>query len=215
MRPGPLLASAAALLLCAAPAAAHPHVWITSKAVILYGPDGKVTGIRHGWTFDEAYSAFAVQGFETDADGKPRADKMAELAKVNVESLAESGFFTQAKANGVKQAFGEPASYGTTYDKGRLTLTFDLPLKAPAKADRAFTLDVYDPTFFVDFALAPGEDAVKLEGAPQGCALKVTRPKESAPAPGGQGVSEAFFSALGAAANYGAQFSSRILVACP
>lgn len=201
------------LVTSAAPVAAHPHVWVTAKAVVLYGPEARVTAIRHGWTFDEAYSAYAVQGFETGPDGKPRADKLAELAKINIESLAESGFFTQAKANGAKQAFGEPLNYATSYENGLLTLTFDLPLKVPAKADRMFTLDVYDPSFFVDFALAPGEDAVKVEGAPRGCVLKVTRPKpEAAPA---QGVSESFFSALGAAANYGAQFSSRVLVACP
>ena len=180
----------------------------------MYDGSGRITAIRHGWTFDEAYSSFAVQGFPKDADGKLSADKMAELAKINVESLAEQGFFTSAKANGQKVGFGEPVNYGTSFDNNVLTLTFDLPLKSPAKADRAFTLEVYDPSFFVDFAIAEGEDAVRVAGAPKGCALNVTRPKPQEP---GQtpSVSESFFNALNAASQYGAQFASRVLVACP
>lgn len=191
---------------------AHPHVWVKSRATILYDPAGRVTGIRQGWTFDEAYSAYAVQGFPKDADGKFAADKMAELAKINVEALAESGFFTNAKTNGGKLAFGEPANYATRFDGGVLTLTFDLPLRSPAKAERALTLEVYDPTFFVEFSIADGEDAVRLDGAPSGCTLRVTRPK---PQETVQSVSESFFSALSASSQFGAQFASRILVACP
>lgn len=214
MRFARLLASALlALAASAGGAGAHPHVWVTAKAVIVYASDGRVTAVRHGWTFDEGYSAYAVQGFETGPDGKPAPDKLAELAKINMESLAESGFFTQAKANGVRQAFGTPVAYGSAYDKGLLTLTFDLPLKTPAKADRVFALDVYDPSFFVDFAIAEGDGAVSLEGAPPGCALKVTRPRpDVAPA---QGLSERFFSALGAASSAASTSSSRVLVACP
>lgn len=208
------IALAAFFGLLALPAIAHPHVWVTSKAILLYGPDGRVAAIRQGWSFDEAYSAYAVQGFPAGPDGKLAPDKMAELAKINIESLAESGFFTQAKANGAKVAFGEPVNYATSFENGVLTLTYDLPVKPSPKPDRLFTLEVYDPSFFVDFAMAPGDDAVRLEGAPTGCALKLTRPKPE-PAPPAGGVTESFFSALNASSNYGAQFSSRILVACP
>jgi ABC-type uncharacterized transport system substrate-binding protein len=214
MRFVPAVGAALALCLFPAAASAHPHVWVKSKATILYDPSGRVTGIRQGWTFDEAYSAYAVQGFEKGPDGTLAADKMAELAKINMESLAEQGFFTNAKANGAKLSFGEPANYATSYDNGALTLTFDLPLRSPAKADRAFTLEVYDPTFFVDFAIPEGDDAVRLDGAPKGCALKVTRPKPQEQN-ATQSVSESFFSALNAASQYGAQFAPRVLVACP
>lgn len=202
MRFAALLSSVLGLAALSGPALAHPHVWVRSKAVVVYGADGRVTAVRHGWTFDPAYSAYAVQGFPTGPDGKPDAAKMAELAKINMESLAESGFFTRAKANGAK------------LEKGELTLSFELPLEKPAKADRAFTLEVYDPTFFVDFSIPDGDDAIRLDGAPKGCALNVTRPKKP-DVPAEASVSESFFSALSAAANYGAQFSPRVLVACP
>ena len=36
------------------PALAHPHVFVTARAEVLYAPDGKMTGVRHAWTFDPA-----------------------------------------------------------------------------------------------------------------------------------------------------------------
>jgi len=48
---------------------AHPHVWVTAKAQIVYA-DGKVTGVRHAWSFDPEYSAFVTQGLDANKDGK-------------------------------------------------------------------------------------------------------------------------------------------------
>ena len=56
-------------LLIASPAAAHPHVWATVRSEIVFGPDHRITGIRHAWTFDEFYTAMAVQGLDTNGDG--------------------------------------------------------------------------------------------------------------------------------------------------
>jgi ABC-type uncharacterized transport system substrate-binding protein len=203
-----------ALLGASAPALAHPHVWITAKAEIVYGPDGKLTGVRHAWTFDPAYSAFSVQGLDKNNDGKLTPDELQDLAKVNAESLAEFDFFTVLKANGSKPAFEGPRDYRMTYEDGELTLAFVLPLKTPVRANKVLTLEVYDPTYFVDFSMAEGADAVRLAGAPKGCAATVMRPKPIKAADTQQ-LSEAFFLALTAAQNFGADAASRIIVACP
>ncbi len=91
---------ALALTLLSAPAWAHPHVWITSKAEILYAPDGRVTGVRHAWTFDKAYSAFITQGLDANKDGKLSPEELQPLAKENAESLVDFEYFTLLKANG-------------------------------------------------------------------------------------------------------------------
>jgi ABC-type uncharacterized transport system substrate-binding protein len=112
-------------------------------------------------------------------------------------------------------------------------MTFLLPLKSPVAPGRGVTaLEVYDPTYFVAFGLSDATDAARLTGAPTGCAATVTRPKPEAvkaaegKTPDGRtpdgktadakpGLSEAFFEALTASANYGSQFANRIIVACP
>ncbi|HEX2726028.1 MAG TPA: DUF1007 family protein [Beijerinckiaceae bacterium] len=202
-----------ALLLAGAPALAHPHVWVTTKAELVFGADGKVTAVNHRWTFDAAYSAVVTQGLDKNKDGKLTADELQELAKVNTESLHEFDYFTMLKANGAKQAFNAPINPEMTFENGAVTLSFQLPLRAPAR-NKMLALEVYDPTFFVAFSIAEGDDAVKLASAPQGCAKTITRPKPIEAAQQ-QKLSEAFFEALTASSAYGAGQASRVIVACP
>ena len=66
-------------------AQAHPHVWVTMTEEILYAPDGTVTGVRHAWTFDDMFSAFATQGIEGKTKGAWTREELEPLARVNVD----------------------------------------------------------------------------------------------------------------------------------
>jgi ABC-type uncharacterized transport system substrate-binding protein len=200
-----------AVLLGAAAAEAHPHVWITSTSELIYAPDGTLTGVRHAWTFDEMFAAYALQGLETKTKGTYTREELAPLAQTNVESLKEYAYFTFAKANGRKEKFNEPVDYFLDYRDGQLTLHFTLPLKAPLKA-RQLSLEVFDPTFFVDFQLAKS-DPVKLVGAPAGCQMAFQRPNDGSAV--AQKLNEQTFANGGENANYGAMFANKITVDCP
>jgi ABC-type uncharacterized transport system substrate-binding protein len=206
----------AALLAWSTTAAlAYPHVWITARAELVFNPDGKITAVRHAWTFDKAYSAFVTQGLDTNKDGALSSEELQQLAKENTESLVEFGYFTVVKANGAKQSFDVPRDPRMIFENGEVTLTYLLPLKSPAAAGKVLSLEVYDPTFFVAFSIADGKDAVVLAGgAPKGCATTVSRPKPIDTAQQ-RNLSEAFFETLTAASDFGGQFANRALVACP
>ena len=206
----PFLLSALALLAAAGTALAHPHVWVTARAELVY-EGGRVRAIRHHWTFDEGYSAVSVQGLDTNGDGKTTPDELAELARTNTTSLVDFGYFTQLKAGGAKQVFGAPSNERMVFENGRTTLTFELPLANPAPG-RMVVLDVYDPTFFVDFRTADGDDAVKLAGAPTGCKLKITRPKPMVEQ--GKQLEESLYQSLAASKDFADQ-SARAMAICP
>ncbi len=106
-----IFAAAAGLLIAASAAQAHPHVWITMTSVVLYAPDGTVTGVRHAWTFDDMFSTFATQGLESKQKGVFTRDELQPLAEVNVTSLKEYEYFSYAKANGKKTQFTDPVDY--------------------------------------------------------------------------------------------------------
>ena len=210
--------AAALLAFATAPAAAHPHVWVTAKVEIAYA-DGKVAAVRNVWTFDAAYTAFVTQGLDANKDGKLTPDELQTLATENTGNLAEFGYFTKLKVGGKEQAFADPVEPRMAMEGDSLTLSFRLPLKTPPSQGRGvLALEVYDPTYFVSFGLSEAPDAATLVGAPAGCAATVTRPKTPEPKTaeaGAPGMSEAFFEALTAASGYGVQFANRVLVACP
>jgi ABC-type uncharacterized transport system substrate-binding protein len=194
---------------------AHPHVWVTMTEELIYAPDGSVTGVRHAWTFDDMFSAFATQGIEQKTKGTFTREELAPLAKVNVDSLKEYAYFTYAKVNGKRDqdAFADPVDYWLGYDQkdAVLTLHFTLPFKKAVKA-KALDLEIFDPQFFVDFGLAE-KDPVRLVSAPAQCTASVEKPHdENFPA------SQRFDpNLLTSEANIGmgANFSNRISVTCP
>jgi ABC-type uncharacterized transport system substrate-binding protein len=191
-------------------AQAHPHVWITSTSELMYAPDGSITGVRHAWTFDDMFSSYALQGIESKKTGVYTHEELAPLAQTNVESLKEFGFFTFAKADGKKQKFEEPVDYFMEYKGGLLVLHFTLPLKTPVKP-RELALEVFDPTFFVDFKLADKEP-VRLVGAPAACKFDFQRPNDGAA--NAQVIGEENFLS-GDNSNFGAMFANKITVTCP
>jgi len=200
------------VLAVAAPASAHPHVWVTMRTELVYAPDGRITGIRHAWSFDDMFSTFATQGLESKEKGKFTREELAPLAKVNVESLKEFDYFTYATADGKKADLAEPApDYWLDYADEVLTLNFTLPFKTPVKA-KELKVEIYDPTIFVDFSFAK-EKPAQLVGAPK-CRLDVVLPREMTFAEGKK-LSEIPADQPNTTMAWGAQFASRLLVHCP
>ena len=191
---------------------AHPHVWVMLRSEILYSADGAMTGVRHAWTFDDMFSAYALQGMPHAKKGEYTREELAPLAQVNVESLKEYGYFTFARADGKKLKFSEPVDYWLEYTNSTLVLHFTLPLQAPVSA-KAMQIEVYDPTIFVDFQF--GKDRpVQLKGASPQCSLTVDLPHQPTAAEQSK-LSQLDAVPLDAFSTYGQIFANKMLVKCP
>lgn len=206
----------AAVVSLASAATAHPHVWATVRSEMVFGPDHRITGIRHAWTFDEFYTAMAVQGLDTNGDGVYSKEELQPLAQVNVESLKEFDYFTFVRLGKDEKPLKlkEPVDYSVDYDKTVLTLHFTLPLETPLDTQaQEVAVDVYDPSFFVAFGFA-ADAPVKLSGTPlPGCTAEVQKPDPDSAADA-KDLSEAFFSQLGPNSNFGSQFAQTAIVKC-
>lgn len=206
-------AATAGVVWCGATAAsAHPHVWIKARSEIVFDAGAKLTGIRESWTFDEAYSAFMTINLDSNHDGVPDPDKLADLARTNLASVAEYGYFTTAKANGKPAVFGAPENARQTFSNGRLHLDFILPLAASMPPPKVMVLTIDDPSFFVAFSFESDVDAIRLTGPKTGCALAINRPAQTAQE-GKQIVPDDI--AASAAPAVGVEYVSRVILACP
>ncbi len=101
-------------LAAVGPARAHPHVWVHVHTTVLY-ENGAVSGFRHAWTFDEYYSAMAIEGLDTNKDGTYSREELAELAKVNIDGLKEFGYFTVPQLGTEELAVTVPPTYWLEY----------------------------------------------------------------------------------------------------
>jgi ABC-type uncharacterized transport system substrate-binding protein len=201
------------LILAPAAAQAHPHVFVGAKAEVIFDDKGNIVGINHLWTFDEQYSAFATMGFPKTADGKLDPAKLAELAKINTESLSDFDYFTVAKAAGKKVLFSKPENATMLENGNAVTLMLTLPLKEPVSG-RTFSLEVSDPTYFVAFSFDAANDAVVMSKAPAGCTVSIRRPKPE-DLTNYSKLSDQMFSQLTNKSEVSGAFGNRALIACP
>ncbi len=163
------VAALAALLapLLSGRASAHPHVWITFEATVLYD-NGRFTGLEQKWTFDEYYTAMAIEGLDKNKDGVYDREELSELAKVNIEGLKEFAYFTYPVAAGHDVKLKDPKDYWLEHKGGVLSLHFVLEFAEPV------------PAAAKDFAFVVHAkvDPVKFSpGTPKACKATVGNPK--------------------------------------
>jgi ABC-type uncharacterized transport system substrate-binding protein len=190
----------------AAPAGAHPHVWVAVETTVIYDK-GAVTALRHRWLFDEYYSSMAIEDLDTNKDGKYDRTELAELAKVNMEGLKEFGYFTVARLGDQELSFSAPTEYwmemtegvaqgadamaggGTSAQGGVapsqngddrkrkvLALEFTLPLTKPVLAEAEGFTFSIADPSFFIWFDFAKGEAVKLAGAPAGCRASISEP---------------------------------------
>jgi ABC-type uncharacterized transport system substrate-binding protein len=204
-----LVLAALMLPLAAGVARAHPHVYVTMKSEILYDAEGRMTGIRHHWTFDDMFSAYATQGLESKKKGEFTREELQPLAEVNVTSLKEYDFFTQGQMDGKKAEFEQPVDYFLDLTDQLLTLHFTLPLKTPQPV-KSVDLEIYDPAYFVAFEFAE-KDAIALKDAPASCKLTIVKLGDETQS---KSLSESMFAKPDPNNPFGAQFANKIAVKC-
>jgi ABC-type uncharacterized transport system substrate-binding protein len=172
-------ALAAGLVVSAAgDATAHPHVWITIETTVLYDK-GAFTGLQHKWTFDEFYTAMAIEGLDKNKDGIYDREELSELAKVNIEGLKEFGYFTYPVLDGQDVKIQDPTDYWLEHKDGALSLHFTVPFAQPVpEKAKGFAYVVQDPAFYIAFVPAKIDPVKFTQGTPKSCKVHIGNPKD-------------------------------------
>lgn len=212
----PAWAMAALLAAASGPAAAHPHVRIDAAPTLHFDTAGRLAGVGMRWTFDEFYTAFALDGLDADGDGAYGPEELAPLAEENLAALAEWGYFTYLKLDGALAPLGPVRSHRSDHAGDRLSLAFLLPLEEPVDPRSVrISLASFDPTFYIDVV---AQEPVRLDGSPpDGCAAVVEAP----PPVEERSIADAQVEALDIGpeddveGTVGVRFASWITVSCP
>ncbi len=170
----------AGLLTLVAPAWAHPHIFIDAKVSVQFDDSGAVVGLKHSWTFDEAFSSWVTQGLDTNGDRITSPEELQSLADENVQGLGEFEFYTFAGSQDSLLKFQALGDQHMVYENGRVTLSYSLKTERPHPVGQRFELGVYDPDYYVAITFADKSD-VTLENAPGSCAVTLDPPKEMDP----------------------------------
>lgn len=167
------LAMPAAMMLgLAQPAIAHPHIFIDAQVGISLDAQGRLTTLRHSWTFDSAFSVWMVQGLDSDGDGEVTPAEMQELADENMIGLADFGFYTVAGDN---MAFAAMGDQRMRYENNRVILDFSIAALEPQAVGERFELGVYDAEYYVAISFDDVAD-VQLEGGGDDCTVHLEPP---------------------------------------
>ena len=102
-------------------AAAHPHVWVSARAQVIFDANGEIEAIRNAWTFDEMYSAFVTEGQAKDGQLMTK-EELAPLAKTNVESSPNSTISLMPRRPTQRSNLGCPST--TRWNSGRTNAWF-------------------------------------------------------------------------------------------
>lgn len=158
--------------LLATPAVAHPHIFIDAKATVVFDDSGAVTEIRNEWSFDEAFSAWSIEGLDANADGVVSREEQQELANQDMDGLSQYEFYTFAGEQGDVDNLQFERGQNPTRDfvDGHTILRFGVKLEQPYRIKRALELAINDPEYYVAITFA-GPEAVTLENAPEGCTV--------------------------------------------
>jgi ABC-type uncharacterized transport system substrate-binding protein len=166
------------LALLPAPALAHPHVWVTVETTVLYNAQKAVTGLKERWTFDDMYSAYALEGLDKNHDGVFDSASLKALAEDNMTSLKDYNYFTEVTVEGEPVEVLKPVDYFVERDEKKiLHLTFTLPFKQPIPVGSLkLSYQVYDPEFYIAFTFDEKKALQLAEGAPGSCKANMQPP---------------------------------------
>ena len=173
-----------ALLMLAAPAAAHPDV--AASARLVFKLDGnRLTGLTQILGFDQATSRRLAARFDEDHDGTLSHAEREALTRELGDRLSSRDFFLEARLGPEAVSLPPAASVRVDLATGQVTIAADYRWSTALPLDgQPLSLMLRDRDFTIAFRFDPERPAI-LSGTPGDCEVSV------APEPG-----EAYFGGL-------------------
>ena len=132
-----------ALGINAAPAAAHPHVWVDYYIDAVGEKDG-IEKLKFRWHFDDMFTSMVKEDFHIKELTPESVAKLRDGAFANLKNYH---YFIFIKADGVEFDPQTISDFDARLVGHNLEYTFSVDLPHPAKQ---LEVELYDPEFYVD-----------------------------------------------------------------
>lgn len=210
-RPFGILAALIALLAAPTSGLAHPHILPIVRADIIF-EHTRAKAVKQTWTYDAAYSSFAMRSIDANKDGIISPEELTSFAKGQLDALAEHNYFTAASTPAGAVKFGSVHFDQIERIDGRLSLTFTLPFETRIATETPqLIVEIFDPNFFAYFTMA--DDGVRLVGSHSDCAQTTVGPR-TIDLSNTRSIPSVFWQALDGSKTAGQAFVNRITVTC-
>lgn len=155
----PFAAGAAALLLSAGAALAHPHIFVDAEVEVVFNEEGRAKGLRITWTYDDLISLtlLSERGMDEDFDGVLTEEELAALNGFDMNW--QPGFLgdTYALINGNELILSGPSDWTVAYADARLTSSHYRAFEfAIDMADGPLIVQAYDPGYYTAYTVKAG-----------------------------------------------------------
>lgn len=202
------------VLLSAAPASVHPHVFAEARLDVVVGEDLIVESLRHVWRFDDLFSSTVLMEFDQNSDLKLDEAELQSVSDTVYQSLADFDYFQLVTADGKDVVMQPPPKLMVNFEDNQLIIFFESQPKEPLKLAGRLDFGVYDPTFYtaIDFL---EDDNMAVSGLPDDCSRAVVRPDpDEAIAQNQASLTEEFFSDP-EGTDMSKIFATRLELTCP
>lgn len=145
------------LLGTVAPAWGHPHVFIEVRIDVELDGSG-IKGLWQHWTFDEYFSAWVIEEFDTDGDGRFSAQELHDVYEQSFANLANFGYFTKIMVGDREIPVKRIEHFSVAIEDNRTVYSFFTPLQiAVGPETPPVVVAVYDEAFYCHVFFPKGD----------------------------------------------------------
>ncbi|UOA33469.1 hypothetical protein DSM110093_03296 [Sulfitobacter sp. DSM 110093] len=168
----------AALLACATPLGAHPHIFVDTGFEMIVDAEGRLTHLRITWAYDEFYSLLVTEdrGLDPDYDSVLTEAEVASLNGFDMQWVEGFNGDTVLLNGGEEIALSGPQDVETRFAEGRIITSHLRAIEGSAPAADGLIIKPYDPTYYTAYEVT---QKVNIQGT-KACRARVKMPDMNA-----------------------------------
>ena len=168
----------AAVIACATPLGAHPHIFVDTGFEVIVDAKGRLSHLRITWAYDEFYSLLVTEdrGLDPDYDGVLTPAEVASLNGFDMQWIEGFNGDTVLLEGGEEVALSGPQDVETRFADGRIITSHLRAVEGPAPSADGLIIKPYDPTYYTAYEVT---QKVTIQGS-ETCRARVKMPDMNA-----------------------------------